>query len=987
MVTFRIWGLTSSFLLFIVASNWLHAANEHFSPTRVSVSYCTDCVPFHFQNEQGNPTGMIIDLWQLWSKKNQVQIDFHPANWSESLNRVKSGQSQLHAGLFFSKHRDLYLDYGATLANTDTHVFLHRSLPLIERVEDLAGYRTGVLAGDYVETYLKEILPADAVISYNNYETLLSELQEGKLKSFAVDTPTGIYHLKKHKLLDKFKISTSHRLYSNNWRVAVAKGNTKLLKWVNKGMKKITAAERDKVLKRWSDVISKDDKSAVTVLPEVITKKPNNNIKKNELSAEENISEESSVLNLFLWFALFLTILLIILAIFTRLSSNITDKFFERRNLTYIGTVVIAAFLAIVLFVTWFAMERMDRQLRTNIGNTLKTVNSSVKETMEMWLESRSREIQHLARDRDLLPLTQQLLNLPRNAQVIRSSNVLKELRSLYQYHMGNMNAKGFFIIAPDRISIGSRRDANIGTQNLISQQKKELMDRAFAGETIFIPPIYSDVPLRDASGQIVKKAATMFFATPLLNKSGKVIAVLTLRFDPVTEFGRITQLGAIGSTSESYTFDSHARLLTKSKFGEQLSNLSTYFASDSQLLSMGIRDPGGNLVEGYMPNKDRSQWKLTKMAQSALSGNNGIDVTGYRDYRGVTVIGAWSWVEKLGIGLATEIDLSEALNPYLIMRSLVLSAMAGIVFIALILTALAVWLGERSRNRLEKLVNERTDKLRKVVQAVEQSPLCVVITDIAGKIEHVNPTFTKVTGYAAAEVIGKNPRVLKSGKTPAQQYADLWKTICSGKVWHSEIQNRKKSGELYWGEISIAPVKNDQGVVTHFVAMTSDITEEKQIKQALQEAQEYSQLILDSAGEGIFGLDTKGKVTFCNHSAAEMLGYQADKLLEIPMHDAVHYAHADGSHYDENTCPMREAFINANVRHISNEVFWHKDGTAFAVEYSATPITQAGKLAGAVIVFRDITARQIAEKALANAKDVAENANQAKSDFLANMS
>ncbi|MCU7834081.1 MAG: PAS domain S-box protein [gamma proteobacterium symbiont of Taylorina sp.] len=970
MLTFRLWYLIFSFILFISISNSLCAADDNFSQTRVSITYCTDCVPFHFQDAQGNPAGMIIDLWKLWSEKNQIEIDFHPASWSESLERVKSGQSQLHAGLFFSKQRDHYLDYGSTLTNTDTHVFLHRSLPLIERVEDLAGYRTGVLAGDYVETHLKGRLPADAVIPYNNYEALFSDIKKGKLKSFAADTPTGIYHLKDQKLLDKFKISDSHLLYSNEWRIAVAEGRSKLLKMVDNGMKKISPAERKKVLNRWSELVSREDKSAVTVLSEqaeVIFAKDD---KKTELTAEEKSPEESSLLNLLLWFALFLIILLIFLVIITRLHSKIMDNFFQRRHLTYIGIIAVAGFLAIVIFVAWFAMERMNRQLRVEIGDTLTTVNHAVKETMLMWLKSRTREIQHLAHDRNLLPLTEQLLDLPRDAKVIRQSMVLKELRNLYQYHMDEMNAKGFFIIAPDRISVASRRDTNIGSRNLIAEQKKELMDRAFSGETVFIPPIFSDVPLKDSSGRMVKRAATMFFAAPLYNTSDKVIAVVTLRFDPVMEFGRITRVGGMGETSETYAFDRHARLLTESRFKEQLSKLSNYFTSDSQLLSLQIHDPGGNLVDGYLPAVKRSQWPLTKMAKQTLSGKDGLDINGYRDYRGVIVMGAWSWLENLGVGLATEIDLSEAMEPYYAMRSLIFGVLASIVFIALLLTALTVWIGERSRSRLESLVNDRTDELRKVVQAVEQSPLCVVITDVKGDIEYVNPTFTRVTGYESSEVIGKNPRILKSGKTSSQQYADLWKTICTGKVWHSEVLNRKKTGELYWGEISIAPVKNDKGLVTHFVAMTSDITEEKQVKEALQEQQERTQLILDSAGEGIFGLNTDGKVTFYNRAAAEMLDYPLDELLGIDMHETIHYAHIDATHYDAAKCPMRAAFQDGERHDIDDEVLWRKNGTSFPVEYTSVPMHKATQLVGSVVMFKDITARKQAEDELRTSEE-----------------
>jgi PAS domain S-box-containing protein len=140
-------------------------------------------------------------------------------------------------------------------------------------------------------------------------------------------------------------------------------------------------------------------------------------------------------------------------------------------------------------------------------------------------------------------------------------------------------------------------------------------------------------------------------------------------------------------------------------------------------------------------------------------------------------------------------------------------------------------------QDSLEQQVNERTEELRKVVQAVEQSPLCVVITDVTGIIEHVNPTFTKVTGYESHEVIGKNSRVLKSGETLSDLYESLWETILSGKVWQSEIHNRKKNGKLYWASISIAPVTNDEGAVTHFVAMIDDISRAKKAEDEKQAA------------------------------------------------------------------------------------------------------------------------------------------------------
>ena len=127
----------------------------------------------------------------------------------------------------------------------------------------------------------------------------------------------------------------------------------------------------------------------------------------------------------------------------------------------------------------------------------------------------------------------------------------------------------------------------------------------------------------------------------------------------------------------------------------------------------------------------------------------------------------------------------------------------------------------------------------RQLARAVEQSPVAVVITDVEGRIEYVNPKFTKITGYAAEEVIGKNPRILKSGIGPCELYADLWKTICAGREWHGKFYNRKKNGDLYWEAASISPVTNSKGKVTHFVAVKDDITDRMRVEAELRESEE----------------------------------------------------------------------------------------------------------------------------------------------------
>jgi PAS domain S-box-containing protein len=134
------------------------------------------------------------------------------------------------------------------------------------------------------------------------------------------------------------------------------------------------------------------------------------------------------------------------------------------------------------------------------------------------------------------------------------------------------------------------------------------------------------------------------------------------------------------------------------------------------------------------------------------------------------------------------------------------------------------------------------TNELRKLSRAVEQSPVSVVITDTEGIIEYVNPKFSQITGYSLDEIKGKNPRILKSGKTSKEEYKNLWDNITSGKEWIGEFYNKRKDGTFYWESAAISPVVNNEGKVIHFLAIKEDITEKKKTRQELIKAKEKAE-------------------------------------------------------------------------------------------------------------------------------------------------
>ena len=147
------------------------------------------------------------------------------------------------------------------------------------------------------------------------------------------------------------------------------------------------------------------------------------------------------------------------------------------------------------------------------------------------------------------------------------------------------------------------------------------------------------------------------------------------------------------------------------------------------------------------------------------------------------------------------------------------------------------LWVRRSERERAED-----EGAIRSLFRAVEQSPASVVITDIEGTIEWVNPRFTDVTGYSAAEAVGGNPRILKSGRHSPEFYQDLWDTISSGREWHGEIMNRRKNGDIYWEAAWISPVLTASGRISHYIAVKEDVTERKKSEEAIIRAKEAAE-------------------------------------------------------------------------------------------------------------------------------------------------
>jgi PAS domain S-box-containing protein len=275
----------------------------------------------------------------------------------------------------------------------------------------------------------------------------------------------------------------------------------------------------------------------------------------------------------------------------------------------------------------------------------------------------------------------------------------------------------------------------------------------------------------------------------------------------------------------------------------------------EKSILSVSVRDPGGDLTKGFTPSVPRYQQPLTLMAEQATKKKSGLNVAGYRGYRGVPVYGAWLWDDKLGVGLTTEIDQADALGPYFTTRTVILTVLG--ITVLLLIDVRASRALQKSYDELELRVEERTAELK-------------------------------------------------------------------------ENQAR------------------------------------------LEQAEERSRLLLESAQEGIFGVAADGLVNFINPAGSAMLGFEADELIGQKIHPLIHHTRPDGTPYPVEECPMHHSLTRGTAGSRDDEVLWRKDGTSFPVGYSSVPIRKNGSIAGTVVVFRDISERKEAEQALRESRATA---------------
>ena len=313
--------------------------------------------------------------------------------------------------------------------------------------------------------------------------------------------------------------------------------------------------------------------------------------------------------------------------------------------------------------------------MEANLRSQLTTLLEVEKSMVLKWLSQQEISARTLANQSDLRQMVEQLIKTNRSIasttatdEQIENTNLVEEIEQEVAPTLANYEFSGYIISDPKHQVIASNHREWIGRS---ITEYEDFLSRVFDNKPSVSPPFASSIPIADVHGKMQTGVPTMFVSVPILDQDLQIIAALSLRIRPDREFTRLIQLGRIGKSGETYAVDKQGLMVSGSRFDEDLILLGVLPDNDNaeSILNIQLRDPGGDMTRGFRPKSRRSELAFTKAALQVIDGKDGMDIGGYRDYRGVPVVGVWTWLKDYSFGLVTEIDYDEAFEPLNILR------------------------------------------------------------------------------------------------------------------------------------------------------------------------------------------------------------------------------------------------------------------------------------------------------------------------------
>jgi two-component system sensor histidine kinase/response regulator len=506
--------------------------------------------------------------------------------------------------------------------------------------------------------------------------------------------------------------------------------------------------------------------------------------------------------------------------------------------------------LAVVVtaVIGWIGLGTVKRLSQKEIADRLQAEVNTSESALRLWLGSQRRSVQSLADEPTIRAQVAEMLpvaaEMPGNRQHLLQSPELASLRKRLMPVCRAHNYTGFAVFDANELQIAALADDAVG-QKLTGEPAK-IIARAYRGETVATPPFVSTIPLADEQGVLRPNRPTMFVAAPVRDADDKIIAVLAFRLNPENEFVHMLEAGRPGLTGETYAFDQRGLMLSASRFDDQLKQVGLIAPSPEShaALVLDLRDPGGNLLEGFRSHAPRESLPLTRMAASAVAGKNGVDIDGFRDYRGVPVVGAWRWLPEYGFGITHEIAVAEAYAPLHALERvflLLLTLLAG----AMIASAVFHIRCRHTESALAGL-NDRLQQEQYFLHTLlDNLPHSIYFKDSSSRFLRISKALSQRFGLKdPAEAVGKTDFSFFTNEHAQQAFDDEQALMKSGKAVLGKVERETwPDGRQNWVITVKLPLRDAQGEIIGTFGVSRDITEQIQTEDALRKAKEQAEL------------------------------------------------------------------------------------------------------------------------------------------------
>ncbi|MBI1248018.1 protein kinase [bacterium] len=379
-----------------------------------------------------------------------------------------------------------------------------------------------------------------------------------------------------------------------------------------------------------------------------------------------------------------------------------------QRNHLWIWPIFAAVLLATF---GWILRGILESSIRDEMSSELKMLLETDVTAMRIWLKTQEANAATAASDYQVAALAETLIDVAKEPGIDQLALLrrpeLDDLRDELQPTLAAQGYNGFILVDSSGLVVASARNDPVGRPALFGPTDVALK-RALSGKPTVALPTRSQVLLPAADGTLKQGLPTMFALAPVKSKAGSIIGALGLRINPSQEFVPILSVARAGNTGETFAFDDQGRLVSESRFDSELRHAGLLAEDQSSILNLTIRDPGTDLTAGGRSRLARSEQPLTKMAESAIQGESQVDVAGYYNYLGVPVVGAWTWLPEYGIGVATEMQVSEAFRTLDILRNVFFTMLGLLAILSMVIFGFTIRLAKLDRQAKQALKEAR---------------------------------------------------------------------------------------------------------------------------------------------------------------------------------------------------------------------------------------------------------------------------------------